>query len=324
MEGVLGGRRLILAPMAGVTDPVFRRLCREAGADLAFTEMVSAKGLSYANDKTRHLVELGEGEDDVSVQLFGHESASLAEQAAWVERELDGALVSIDINMGCPVRKIVSKGDGSALMKEPDLAAEIIRAVKSAVDVPVTCKFRRSWDPSGDHASAPEFAQRMEDAGADAVCVHGRYSTQMYRGSSDRGCITRTKQAVTIPVIGNGDVFSAADASALVDETGCDAVMIARGAQGNPWIFAAADAVLDGRPEPAMPSIPERIEMARRHVRLLDERTRGRLAPMRKHAMDYVRGMPGASRARDAFSSCSTREDFEEVLDRLEEASDAA
>lgn len=348
MRGVFGGMRLLLAPMAGVSDPVFRRICCEMGADLAFSEMVSAKGLSYENEKTRQLVELGEGEERISVQIFGHEGDSMARQAAWVEESLGDALVSIDINMGCPVRKIVSKGDGSALMKQPKLAASIMSAVASAVSVPATCKFRRSWDPSGYYVSCVEFAKRMEEAGAHAITVHGRYSTQMYRGASDRECIALTKEAVSIPVIGNGDVFSAADAIEMAQVTGCDAIMVARGAQGNPWIFSEiahalgladglADSLLDLgdagdgglRAAPTVepyvaPSAEERIETLRRHATLLAQRTGGHLSAMRKHAMWYVHGMPGASRAREAFSACSTIEDFDCVLDELKEAAYAA
>lgn len=326
MNGIFGGMRLLLAPMAGVSDPVFRRICCEMGADLAFSEMVSAKGLSYENAKTRQLVELGEGESRISVQIFGHESESMARQAAWVEEALGDALVSIDINMGCPVRKIVSKGDGSALMRDPALAAEIMRAVARSVSVPATCKFRRSWDETGEHPSCVEFAKRMEDAGAHAVTVHGRYSTQMYRGASDRECIRLTKLALSIPVVGNGDVFSAADALEMVESTGCDAIMVARGAQGNPWIFQEISSALDsdGAAGYEAPSPTERIEVLRRHASLLAQRTGGHLSAMRKHAMWYVHGLPGASRAREAFSACSTLEDFNSVLDTLEETADAA
>lgn len=317
------GRQLLLAPMAGVTDAVFRRLCREQGADLTFTEMVSAKGLSYANEKTRHLVELGEGESEVAVQLFGHEPTSLAEQAAWVEQELGSALVLIDINMGCPARKIVKKGDGSALMRDPERAASLVRAVKDAVRAPVTCKFRRSWDASGNYMDAANFARVLEDAGVDGITVHGRYAVQLYRGTSNRDCIRQVKEAVSVPVVGNGDVFTGADALSLMHETGCDAVMIARGAQGNPWLFAEAAALLGGKSVPPAPSYAERLAALRRHVGLMSE-AGCRLAPMRKHAMWYVSGIPGAAQARDAFSTCSTVADFEKVVRKLEEVCHAA
>lgn len=308
-------RRLLLAPMAGVSDEAFRTLCREQGADLTYTEMVSAKGLSYANEKTRHLLHLAEGEDQVAVQLFGHEPDVMADQARWVEQEMGETLAYLDINMGCPARKIVSKGDGSALMKTPDLAAAIVRAVNAAVEHPVTVKFRRGW-AEGDETCV-EFARRMEDAGAAAVVVHGRYALQLYRGRADWDAIARVKAAVSIPVVGNGDVKSGADAVALVERTGCDAVMIARAAEGNPWVFAQCKAALAGEPEPAKPSVEERIAMARRHARLLAEREGRNIVRMRKHAMWYMTGLPGAAAARAKINACVSVEDFDRVFDEL-------
>ncbi len=265
MEGLFGKHRVLLAPMAGVSDIAFRTLCREAGADMAFTEMVSAKGLSFANEKTRHLLALADGESQVAVQLFGHEPEVMASQAAWIEDEMGESLAYLDINMGCPARKIVSKGDGSALMKKPDLAASVVRAVKGVVEHPVTVKFRRGW-AEGDE-TAPAFARRMEEAGADGVTVHGRFAEQLYRGSADWGVIARVREAVSVPVVGNGDIRSGADAMRMAVETGCDAVMIARGAEGNPWLFSQVQAALAGEPEPAPPTVDERIAMARRHAR---------------------------------------------------------
>ena len=308
-------RRLLLAPMAGVSDEAFRTLCREQGADLTYTEMVSAKGLSYANEKTRHLLHLAEGEDQVAVQLFGHEPDVMADQARWVEQEMGETLAYLDINMGCPARKIVSKGDGSALMKTPDLAAAIVRAVSAAVEHPVTVKFRRGW-AEGDETCV-EFARRMEDAGAAAVAVHGRYALQLYRGRAEWDAIARVKAAVSIPVVGNGDVKCGADAVALVERTGCDAVMIARAAEGNPWVFAQCKAALAGEPEPAKPSVEERIAMARRHARLLAEREGRNIVRMRKHAMWYMTGLPGAAAARAMINACVSVEDFDRVFDEL-------
>lgn len=308
-------RRLLLAPMAGVSDEAFRTLCRERGADLTYTEMVSAKGLSYANEKTRHLLHLAEGEDQVAVQLFGHEPDVMADQARWVEQEMGETLAYLDINMGCPARKIVSKGDGSALMKTPDLAAAIVRAVSAAVEHPVTVKFRRGW-AEGDETCV-EFARRMEDAGAAAVAVHGRYALQLYRGRAEWDAIARVKAAVSIPVVGNGDVKCGADAVALVERTGCDAVMIARAAEGNPWVFAQCKAALAGEPEPAKPSVEERIAMARRHARLLAEREGRNIVRMRKHAMWYMTGLPGAAAARAKINACVSVEDFDRVFDEL-------
>ena len=307
--------RLLLAPMAGVSDEAFRALCREQGADLAFTEMVSAKGLSYANEKTRHLLALAPGEDQVAVQLFGHEPDTMAAQAAWIEQEMGESLAYLDVNMGCPARKIVSKGDGSALMREPGLAASIVRAIRAAVAHPVTVKFRRGWAMGAE--TAPDFARRMEDAGACAVAVHGRFAEQLYRGSADWDVVARVKEAVDVPVIGNGDVRSGADAVALTARTGCDAVMIARGAEGNPWVFAQAKAALAGVPEPPAPDARERIAMARRHARLLARREGKNIVRMRKHAMWYLAGLPGAAAARAKINACVSVEDLDRVFDEL-------
>ena len=307
----------ILAPMAGVSDIAFRTVCREFGADLTFTEMVSAKGLSYANEKTRHLLDLADGESKVGVQLFGHEPDTMASQAAWVENVMGDTLAYIDINMGCPARKIVSKGDGSALMKDPELAARIVSAIKSVSGVNVTAKLRRGWG-MGDE-TAVEFAKRLEQAGVDAVTVHGRFAEQLYRGASDRGVIGRVKEAVSVPVVGNGDIKCGADAVAMVRETGCDAVMIARAAEGNPWIFEQVKAALKGEEEPPKPTAFDRIQMARRHARLLEQREGRNIVRMRKHAMWYVTGLPGASKARGMFNYCTTLDDFERVFDQLEE-----
>ncbi len=308
--------------MAGVSDEAFRALCRQQGADLAYTEMVSAKGLSFANGKTRRLLALAPGEDQVAVQLFGHEPDVMAREAAWVEDELGSALAYLDINMGCPARKIVSKGDGSALMKNPALAADVVRAVSHAVEHPVTVKFRRGWAEGEE--TAPAFARAMEDAGAAAVCAHGRCAAQLYRGAADWNVIARVKQAVGVPVVGNGDVKTGADAAALVQRTGCDAVMIARGAQGNPWLFAQAKAALAGETVPEGPDVRERIAMARRHARLLAEREGRNVVRMRKHAMWYLSGLPGAAAARGKINACTTVEDFDRVFDELLERAAAS
>ena len=249
------------------------------------------------------------------MQLFGHDPDVMADQARWVEQEMGETLAYLDINMGCPARKIVSKGDGSALMKTPDLAAAIVRAVSAAVEHPVTVKFRRGW-AEGDETCV-EFARRMEDAGAAAVAVHGRYALQLYRGRAEWDAIARVKAAVSIPVVGNGDVKCGADAVALVERTGCDAVMIARAAEGNPWVFAQCKAALADEPEPAKPSVEERIAMARRHARQLAEREGRNIVRMRKHAMWYMTGLPGAAAARAKINACVSVEDFDRVFDEL-------
>lgn len=306
---------VILAPMAGVTDIPMRQLCIEQGADLTFTEMVSAKGLSYANEKTQHLLELAPNEEQVGVQLFGHEPDVIAEQAVWVEEKLGKQLSVIDINMGCPARKIVKKGDGAALMKSPELASRIVEATVKAVGSPVSVKFRRGW--SLGEETAPEFAKRMEQAGAARITVHGRFAEQLYRGASDRQCIFRVKQSVKIPVVGNGDIRSGADALRMIEETGCDAIMIARAAEGNPWIFGEVKAALKGEPF-CFPDASSRIEMARFHARLLDAQSKRMVVRMRKHAMWYLKGLPGASAARGRLNYCKTIEDFDDVFDELQ------
>lgn len=310
--------RVLLAPMAGVSDKAFRVLCREQGADLTYTEMVSAKGLSYANEKTRNLLAVADGEERVAVQLFGHEPAVMAAEASWIEREMGETLAYLDINMGCPARKIVSKGDGSKLMCTPDLAREIIEQVVAAVDVPVTCKFRRGYEM--DEELAVPFARMAERAGAAAVAVHGRFAMQYYRGVADWEVIAAVKNAVSIPVIGNGDIKNGEDILAMRDKTGCDAFMIGRAAEGNPWVFAQAKAALEGRCVPAHPTYEQRIAMARRHARLLTQLEGKNIVRMRKHAAWYMAGMPYASVARRDINSCASVEDFDRVFDALLQA----
>lgn len=308
---------VLLAPMAGVNDVAFRSLCIECGVDSTYTEMVSSKALSFANEKTRRLLDRAANERRVAVQLFGHEPETMARQAAWVEEEMGDALAYIDINMGCPARKIVKKGDGSALLTDPDLACAIVRSVSSAISHPVTVKFRKGYAAGED--KAVEFARMLETSGAAALAVHGRTAAQFYTGVADWDVIARVKRAVCVPVIGNGDVRSGADAASLVDRTGCDAVMIGRAAQGNPWLFSQVKAVLRGEDEPGAPSVEDRIAMAHRHAALLSRRVGGNLVYMRKHVMWYLRGIPGAARARADLNQCVTLADFDAVLERLVE-----
>ena len=315
LQCFLADKKVILGPMAGVTDTAMRTLCFEQGADMTYTEMVSSKALSFANEKTQNLLDLAPGEEKVAVQLFGHEPQTMARQAAWVEERLGDALAYLDVNMGCPARKICTKGDGSALMNSPALAAEIVREMVAAVDHAVTVKFRRGFREGEE--TAVEFARCMEDAGAAACAVHGRFAQQMYRGASDSGVIGRVKAAVSIPVIGNGDIKSGEDALRMFAETSCDSVMIARAAQGNPWIFAQVKSVLQGNGSLALPSAQERIAMARTHARLLSQREGRNICRMRKHAMWYMAGLPGASAARARINLCTTLKDFNEVFDEL-------
>lgn len=306
---------VLLAPMAGVNDIAFRQLCLEQGCDITYTEMVSSKALSFANEKTCRLLDRAPNELKVAVQLFGHEPDTMAREAAWVESEMGSSLAYIDINMGCPARKIVKKGDGSALMTTPQLAAEIVKKVSGAVECPTTVKFRKGYAAEED--IAVDFALRMEDAGAAALAVHGRTAAQFYSGCADWDAIARVKAAVGVPVVGNGDVTCARDALALREKTACDAVMIGRAAQGNPWIFEQVRAALSGAAEPAQPTYGERVDMARRHAEILSHRMGNNLVYMRKHVMWYLRGIPGAARARGELNQCVTLADFNRVLDQL-------
>ncbi|MBS6641151.1 MAG: tRNA dihydrouridine synthase DusB [Clostridiaceae bacterium] len=256
--------RLALAPMAGVTDLAFRQICREHGAALTVTEMVSTKALCYQDRKTPRLLALGEDEHPAAAQVFGHEPETMAEGAK-IARAVSGCDI-IDINMGCPAPKIVNNGDGSALMRDPALAARVIEAVVKAVDVPVTVKFRKGWDEKS--VNCVEFARMAEAAGAAAITIHGRTRAQQYSGNADWDAIRAVKQAVSIPVFANGDVAEPADAVRILEYTGADAVMIGRGALGDPWIFERANALIETGVCPPLPPFAERIGTAVRQIEL--------------------------------------------------------
>ena len=266
--------RVTLAPMAGVTDAAFRRLCYQQGAALTCTEMVSARALVYRDKKTEALLYCPPEDHPVAAQIFGHEPEIMAE-AAPMALALSGADI-LDINMGCPVGKVVKSGDGSALMRDPVLAGKIIEAVVNAVDVPVTVKFRKGWD--GGNVNAVEFARVCEASGASAIAVHGRTRAQMYAGKADWDIIRDVKRAVSIPVFANGDVFSGADAAHILRYTGCDFAMVGRGCFGDPWLFARANAAVNGEPEPPLPKLADRMDAALEQIRFSAEQKGERLA----------------------------------------------
>ena len=303
--------RLALAPMAGVTDAAFRQICCELGAGYTVTELVSAKALCYQGEKSRLLLKPFPGEHPTAAQIFGSEESSMAEGAV-IAAEVSGADV-IDINMGCPMGKIVNNGDGSALMKNPEKAARIASAVVAAVSVPVTVKMRRGWDKGS--INAVELAKMLESAGVSAIAVHGRTRMQMYGGQADWNTIREVKQAVKIPVIANGDVFSAQDAVRILAFTGADMAMIGRGCFGNPWIFQQAKTALAGEPVPPLPPLPVRIDTAVRQIELAaqyrDERTA--VLEARHHMCWYLKGVPHANYYKQQIVQMNTLEDVRRV-----------
>lgn len=307
--------------MAGVTDLAFREICRAMGADFSYTEMVSAKGLYYGSDRTASLLSASPSERPYGVQLFGAEPEIVAAMAKRLCAEAHDGLALIDLNMGCPARKITGNGEGSALMRDLPRAARIIEATVKASSLPVTVKFRKGYDAA--HVNAVAFARMAEESGAAMVTVHGRTREQMYSGKADWDVIAEVKQAVSIPVIGNGDVFSGADALALRAHTGCDGVMVARGAEGNPFLFAEIKAALAGKAY-APPAGPERIEAALAHARRLVE-CRGERAviEMRKHVAWYLSGMRGASALRARVNAVGNLAELEAMLTQYKENLDS-
>ena len=302
---------LVLAPMAGVTDLPFRLLCKEQGAGLVCMEMVSAKAIYYNNKNTEALLEIDTREKPVSLQLFGSDPEIMAAMAHRIE---DRPFDILDINMGCPVPKVVNNGEGSALLKNPELVRKIVTAVVKAVDKPVTVKIRRGFDE--DSVNAVEIAKIIEDCGAAAVEVHGRTREQYYSGKADWDIIRQVKEAVSIPVIGNGDVTSPETAVALMEQTGCDGIMIGRAVRGNPWLFSEILHYLETGEHKARPTMEEVGEMILRHTRMQVE-LKGEytaLREMRKHVAWYTAGFPHSARLRARTNEISTMQELEELI----------
>lgn len=306
--------RFVLAPMAGVTDLAFRRLCKEQGAGLLCMEMISAKAISYKNKNTRALMEIDPVEHPISMQLFGSEPELMTEVAKEIEEEPFDIL---DINMGCPVPKVVNNGEGSALLKTPDLIEEIVRKVSSAIKKPVTVKVRIGFE--NEPIDIVEIAKRIEDAGAAALAVHGRTRQQYYSGTADWDTIRRVKEAITIPVVGNGDVDSPLKAEALIKQTGCNAVMIGRAVRGNPWLFRELNHYFQTGELLGRPSAEEIREMILRHARKQIE-LKGEfvgIREMRKHVAWYTAGMRHSAGLRRESNTIESYEALEQLLSRL-------
>lgn len=302
---------LFLGPMAGVTDLPFRILCKEQGADFIYTEMVSAKGIMYNNKNTEILLQVEEQERPVALQLFGSDPKIMSEMAKKIEhRNFD----VVDINMGCPVPKVVNNGEGSALMKQPKLVGEIVSAMTKILEKPVTVKIRKGF--GNEDCNAVEIAKIVEDNGGAAVAVHGRTREQYYSGKADWSVIKQVKEAVSIPVIGNGDIFTPQDAKQMLDETGCDGIMLARGVRGNPWLFKQIKTYLATGELLPKPSIEEVIETMLRHARMQIEFKGDYIGmrEMRKHVAWYTTGYPQSAKLRGQINEMESVEDLEKLL----------
>lgn len=305
---------VILAPMAGVSDLPFRLLCKEQGAGMVCTEMISAKAILYGNKNTEELMRIHPQEGSVSLQLFGSDPKIMGEMAKRIE---DRPFAVLDLNMGCPVPKVVNNGEGSALMKDPLLAGRIIEAVARAIQKPVTVKIRKGFDDS--HVNAPEIAYIAQESGAAAVAVHGRTREQYYTGRADWEIIARVKEAVHIPVLGNGDVTDGESARRMMKQTGCDGVLVGRAARGNPWIFAEITAALEGRKAPERPDRRALYGMILRHAQLLTEYKGEYTAvrEMRKHVAWYSAGLPHAAGLRRKVNEMETMQQLTDGMKEL-------
>lgn len=301
--------KIYLAPMAGVTDLTFRLICKEFGADMLTTEMISAKGLHYKDKKTASLMQLSEEEKPSAIQIFGSDPDIMGEIAP--QAEAAGA-AAIDINMGCPMPKIVNNGDGSALMKNPKLAGEIVRSVKDSVKIPVTVKIRKGWNSE----TAPEFAKVLEASGADMITVHGRTREEFYMGNADWDTIKKVKSAVKIPVIGNGDIKTGEDAKRMMEETGCDGVMVGRSSQGNPFIFKQIKEYLSTGSITYFPTNYEKLTMALLHTQKLcrDKGESRGIKEARKHIAWYIKGIPHSNELKSKVFTVTTLEDMQNLI----------
>ena len=306
---------IFLAPMAGVTDMAYRIIVREMGCPLCYAEMVSVQGILYRNERTLAMLQTEPGERPIALQLFGSSPESVAKAAAYVE-ELGMADI-IDFNMGCPAPKIVKNGEGSALMRAPERAERILQALRRAVHLPLTVKMRKGWDEA--HVNAAEMAKRAEQAGVDAIAVHGRTREQFYSGRADWAVIAEVKRAVTVPVIANGDVRTFEDLDAIREQTGCDAVMVGRAAQGNPWIFPRLIRYWRTGERLPGPTMEERARVIMKHLDLLLAHKGDYIGPreMRKHATWYTKGLPCGAELRREFNMAQTREDFARIVERM-------
>lgn len=306
--------QVVLAPMAGISNTAYRQIIKEMGAGLIFAEMVSDKALVYGSEKTFDLLKMSDMERPIAQQIFGSDVDSFVKAAKLVEEKMHPDI--IDINMGCPVPKVAIKSQaGSALLKNPDKIKEIVSAVVKAVDVPVTVKIRSGWDEKS--INAVEVARVIEEAGASAITVHGRTRAQGYSGNADWNIIKQVKEAVKIPVIGNGDVTSAEKAKEMLEYTGCDAVMIGRGVLGNPWLINECVTYLDTGIIPVRPNSKEKIEMLKRHYKLLVDSTSEKQAilEIRTHALWYIKGMPKSAYIKNEICKTKNSEDLFKILD---------
>lgn len=309
---------IVLAPMAGVTDITYRTICKEMGAGLVVTEMVSAKGLYYKDIKTNRLMKINEKNRPVSLQIFGSDPNIMAYV---VEKYINNRndIDIVDINMGCPTPKIVKNGDGSALMREPGLAGEIVNKVKKVSEKPVTVKIRSGWD--SNNINAPEFAKILEANGADMIAVHGRTREQFYTGRADYNIIKKVKENVKVPVVGNGDIYAPQDAVKMLEQTNCDGVMVARGILGNPWLIKNIVKIFNNDYNFYEPTPKDKIEMIKSHALMLIDELDEKLAilEMRKFAAWYMKGMKNSSETRNMINKITTAEDMLRVLDEYME-----